>query len=46
VPCGLARNGLPMGVQIVGTLRADQIVLQACKAIERALPMPRLSGLD
>ena len=23
VPCGLARNGLPMGAQIVGPLRAD-----------------------
>ena len=24
VPCGLASNGLPMGVQIVGALRADR----------------------
>lgn len=44
VPCGLARNGLPMGVQIVGPLRADRIVLRAAKAIEQALPMPRLPG--
>jgi aspartyl-tRNA(Asn)/glutamyl-tRNA(Gln) amidotransferase subunit A len=42
VPCGLARNGLPMGVQIVGAPRSDQMVLQASRAIEHAMPMPRL----
>jgi aspartyl-tRNA(Asn)/glutamyl-tRNA(Gln) amidotransferase subunit A len=40
VPCGLARNGLPMGVQIVGRLAGDQTVLRAARAIEQALPMP------
>ncbi len=44
VPCGLASNGLPMGVQIVGAPRADEIVLRAARAIEQALPMPRLPG--
>ncbi len=44
VPCGLARNGLPMAVQIVGALRADAMVLRAARAIERALPMPRPPG--
>ena len=44
VPCGLARNGLPMGVQIVGRLAGDQTVLRAARAIEQALPMPRISG--
>ncbi|MEP7029973.1 MAG: amidase [Pseudolabrys sp.] len=39
VPTGLAGNGLPMGVQIVG--RHDQMVLAAAKAIEQAMPMPR-----
>ena len=42
VPCGLARNGLPMGVQIVGAFRADAMVLRAAQVIEQALPMPRL----
>ncbi len=42
VPCGLARNGLPMGAQIVGPLRADMTVLRAAKVIEQALPMPEL----
>jgi aspartyl-tRNA(Asn)/glutamyl-tRNA(Gln) amidotransferase subunit A len=41
VPCGLASNGLPMGVQIVGGLRADRMVLRAARVIEQTLPMPR-----
>src|SRR5450631_1046594 len=44
VPSGLASCGLPMGVQIVGALRADQMVLQAARAIEQALPMPVSPG--
>jgi aspartyl-tRNA(Asn)/glutamyl-tRNA(Gln) amidotransferase subunit A len=46
VPCGLARDGLPMGVQIVGPLRADQVVLRAARALEQALPMARLPDPD
>jgi aspartyl-tRNA(Asn)/glutamyl-tRNA(Gln) amidotransferase subunit A len=42
VPCGLSRNGLPMAVQIVGSLRGDATVLRAARAIEEALPMPPL----
>jgi aspartyl-tRNA(Asn)/glutamyl-tRNA(Gln) amidotransferase subunit A len=44
VPTGLARNGLPMGVQIVGSVRKDMFVLRAAKAIERALPMPKVTS--
>lgn len=44
VPSGLARNGLPMGVQIVGAPRADKTVLQAARVLERAMPMPRPPG--
>jgi aspartyl-tRNA(Asn)/glutamyl-tRNA(Gln) amidotransferase subunit A len=44
VPSGLARNGLPMGVQIVGALRADATVLRAARVIEQAVPMPRPPG--
>ena len=44
VPGGLASNGLPMGVQIVGALRADATVLRAARAIEQAMPMPRPLG--
>jgi aspartyl-tRNA(Asn)/glutamyl-tRNA(Gln) amidotransferase subunit A len=45
VPSGLAGNGLPMGVQIVGPLGADQTVLQAARALEQAMPMPPPPGL-
>ena len=41
VPCGLARNGLPIGVQLVAAPRADAIVLRVARTIEQALPMPR-----
>ena len=44
MPCGLAGNGLPMGVQIVGALRADKLVLRAARALEMAQPMARLPG--
>jgi aspartyl-tRNA(Asn)/glutamyl-tRNA(Gln) amidotransferase subunit A len=44
VPCGLASNGLPMGVQIVGALRADRLVLRAARVIEQGLPMPAAPG--
>ena len=44
VSSGLAGNGLPTGVQIVGPLGADQMVLRAARALEKALPMARLSG--
>ena len=43
VPVGLAANGLPTAVQVVGPLRADDVVLRASRAIERARPMPRTS---
>ncbi len=41
VPCGLARNGLPIGAQLVGGLGEDRLVLRAARAVERALPMLR-----
>jgi len=44
VPCGLARNGLPMGAQLVAPLGSDAVVLRAARAIEQALPMPALKS--
>lgn len=46
VPCGLASNGLPMGVQIVAPLAADATALRAARAIEQALPMPKVAGFE
>jgi aspartyl-tRNA(Asn)/glutamyl-tRNA(Gln) amidotransferase subunit A len=42
VPCGLASDGLPIGVQIVGARGADALVLQAAQALELAQPFARL----
>ncbi len=35
VPCGLAENGLPLGIQVVGPRFADMRVLQLAKHIEQ-----------
>lgn len=38
VPCGFTRDGLPIGLQIVGRRHADLSVLTASAAFERARP--------
>lgn len=38
VPCGLTAAGLPVGLQVVGGLGRDDLVLRACIAFERARP--------
>ena len=38
VPCGVAADGLPVGLQIVGGRFADAIVLRAAAAFEAARP--------
>lgn len=41
VPCGLS-GGLPVGLQILGRAMDDLLVLQAARAVERAVePLPR-----
>ena len=44
VPCGLAPDGLPVGLQIVGPRYADALVLRAARAFEQAAPFA-LPGL-
>jgi len=44
VPNGLASNGLPMAVQLVGRHFDDRLVLQVARALEIAQPFPRLSS--
>jgi aspartyl-tRNA(Asn)/glutamyl-tRNA(Gln) amidotransferase subunit A len=34
VPCGLTKAGLPIGLQIVGPLYAESLVLRAARAYE------------
>lgn len=38
VPCGWTRDGLPVGLQIVGGWRQDALVLRAAAAFEAAAP--------
>jgi aspartyl-tRNA(Asn)/glutamyl-tRNA(Gln) amidotransferase subunit A len=38
VPCGLTKDGLPVGLQIVGPMRADDLVLRASRAFEAIRP--------
>ncbi|WP_326539528.1 amidase [Pseudorhodoferax sp.] len=41
VPCGLTRDGLPIGLQLVGPMFGDALVLRAARAFEAARPVPR-----
>ena len=42
IPCGLTREGLPIGLQIVGGIGADALVLRASRAFEAARPFGAL----
>jgi aspartyl-tRNA(Asn)/glutamyl-tRNA(Gln) amidotransferase subunit A len=44
VPCGFASDGLPIGLQIVGAMRNDALVLRAARAFESAQPFVTLSA--
>ena len=39
LPCGLTSEGLPMGVQLVGPMFGDALVLRAAKALEDCYPL-------
>jgi aspartyl-tRNA(Asn)/glutamyl-tRNA(Gln) amidotransferase subunit A len=41
IPCGLTSAGLPIGLQIVGPLYADDRVLRAARAFEQTQPIRR-----
>jgi aspartyl-tRNA(Asn)/glutamyl-tRNA(Gln) amidotransferase subunit A len=41
VPCGLTQSGLPMGLQIVGPMFGDALVLRAARAYESVMPVIR-----
>ena len=45
VPCGLAGNGMPVGLQIVGGWRDDAAVLRAAAAFEEACPWQRHANI-
>jgi aspartyl-tRNA(Asn)/glutamyl-tRNA(Gln) amidotransferase subunit A len=41
IPCGLTGDGLPIGLQLVGPMFGDALVLRASKAYENACPIAR-----
>jgi aspartyl-tRNA(Asn)/glutamyl-tRNA(Gln) amidotransferase subunit A len=41
IPCGLTESGLPIGLQIVGPMFGDALVLRAARAFESVMPIPR-----
>ncbi len=41
VPCGLTGDGLPIGLQFVGPMFGDALVLRAARAYEAQHPVPR-----
>lgn len=45
IPCGLTKAGLPVGLQLVGALNNEALVLRASRAFEEARPfiMPTLA---
>ena len=40
IPCGLTKSGLPIGLQLVGPMYGDAMVLRASRAFEEARPFP------
>ena len=46
IPCGLTKDGLPIGLQIVGPMFGDALVLRAARAYEsvRHIPRPPLAS--
>jgi len=41
IPCGLTTDGLPIGLQLVGPMFADNLVLRAARAYETLRPVVR-----
>ncbi len=41
IPCGLTKDGLPIGLQIVGPMFGDALVLRAARAYEKLRPISR-----
>ena len=41
IPCGLTSDGLPIGLQLVGPMFGDALVLRAARAYESVRPIAR-----
>ena len=46
VPCGMSAEGLPIGAQLLGRHFREETLFTAAAAIERALPLPRVTPLE
>ena len=46
IPCGLTKDGLPIGLQIVGPMFGDALVLRAARAYETVRPIARPKALN
>jgi aspartyl-tRNA(Asn)/glutamyl-tRNA(Gln) amidotransferase subunit A len=46
VPCGLSDDGLPVGLQVMAPVMADDRAYRAAAAVERAIPRPEPPSLD
>ena len=38
IPCGFSKQGLPVGLQIIGPRFGEAAIFQLCSAIERLMP--------
>lgn len=41
LPCGVSRDGLPIGLQVSGPKYSERLILEACLAIEQILAFPQ-----
>jgi aspartyl-tRNA(Asn)/glutamyl-tRNA(Gln) amidotransferase subunit A len=46
VPAGFSSNGLPIGLQIVGRLHRDDVVLRLARVLEEAQPWPLVAPAE
>ena len=43
VPCGADARGLPIGVQLVGSYGAEDVLIRLASQVEEAAPWPRIA---
>ena len=46
IPCGFTKSGLPVGLQLVGSTRADGELLGAARLLEQDLDIARQLPID
>jgi aspartyl-tRNA(Asn)/glutamyl-tRNA(Gln) amidotransferase subunit A len=45
IPCGLSKKGLPLGLQLIGDVFKEGVMLRAARALEKARPFPTLAAV-